>query len=70
LAASLWLLGAWAATAEALPAQLTRTEAPADRFTALAAAVRHLLADPVLPSDSRRSTAGPRTAGRLHDVPA
>ncbi|KOV57194.1 PaaX family transcriptional regulator C-terminal domain-containing protein [Streptomyces sp. MMG1121] len=49
LVARLWPLDAWAATARAL---LTRTAAgrtPADRLTAYAAAVRHLLADPVLP---------------------
>lgn len=51
LAASLWPLDAWAATTEALLAHITRTKRPADRFTALAAAVRHLLADPVLPPD-------------------
>ncbi|MGW0843819.1 PaaX family transcriptional regulator C-terminal domain-containing protein [Streptomyces sp. NPDC002787] len=49
LAASLWPLDAWAATAEALLAHIDRTRQPAERFTALAAAVRHLLADPVLP---------------------
>ncbi|MEU2929109.1 PaaX family transcriptional regulator C-terminal domain-containing protein [Streptomyces sp. NPDC007251] len=49
LAARLWPLDAWAATARTL---LDRTEAartPADRLTAYAAAVRHLLTDPVLP---------------------
>ncbi|ULR48644.1 PaaX family transcriptional regulator C-terminal domain-containing protein [Streptomyces deccanensis] len=51
LAASLWPLDAWAATAEALLGHIERTREPADRFTALAAAVRHLLADPVLPDD-------------------
>lgn len=51
LAASLWPLETWAATAEALLAHIERTRRPADRFTALAAAVRHLLADPVLPPE-------------------
>ncbi|WP_371582672.1 PaaX family transcriptional regulator C-terminal domain-containing protein [Streptomyces sp. NBC_01314] len=51
LSASLWPLEAWAATAEALLAHIERNRLPADRFTALAAAVRHLLADPVLPSE-------------------
>lgn len=51
LAASLWPLDAWAGTAEALLGHIERTRAPADRFTALAAAVRHLLADPVLPPE-------------------
>jgi phenylacetic acid degradation operon negative regulatory protein len=51
LAASLWPLDAWAATAVALLVHIERTRQPADRFTALAAAVRHLLADPVLPSE-------------------
>ncbi|UUU19980.1 PaaX family transcriptional regulator C-terminal domain-containing protein [Streptomyces sp. DSM 40750] len=51
LAATLWPLSAWAATAEALLAHIARTTQPADRFTALAAAVRHLLADPVLPAE-------------------
>ncbi|MEU6403370.1 PaaX family transcriptional regulator C-terminal domain-containing protein [Streptomyces sp. NPDC046985] len=51
LAAGLWPLGAWAATARALLAHVERAKAPADRFTALAAVVRHLLADPVLPAE-------------------
>ncbi|MER6155386.1 PaaX family transcriptional regulator C-terminal domain-containing protein [Streptomyces sp. NPDC001868] len=51
LAARLWPLDAWAATSEALLAHIERTREPADRFTALAAAVRHLLADPVLPPE-------------------
>lgn len=50
LAASLWPLEEWAATARALLAHLARAERPADRFTVLAAVVRHLLADPVLPA--------------------
>ncbi|MFD2684328.1 PaaX family transcriptional regulator C-terminal domain-containing protein [Streptomyces phyllanthi] len=51
LASSLWPLDTWAAKAEALLAHIARTRQPADRFTALAAAVRHLLADPVLPPE-------------------
>ncbi|MGW2047244.1 PaaX family transcriptional regulator C-terminal domain-containing protein [Streptomyces sp. NPDC001858] len=50
LAASLWPLDAWAETARALLAHVDRTERPADRMTALAAVVRHLRADPVLPT--------------------
>ncbi|MHB9864355.1 PaaX family transcriptional regulator C-terminal domain-containing protein [Streptomyces sp. YIM S03343] len=49
LAAVLWPLDAWAATARALLARIADAAGPADRFTVLAAAVRHLLADPVLP---------------------
>lgn len=49
LAADLWPLDAWAATARALLAHAARAERPADRLTAFAAVVRHLLADPVLP---------------------
>ncbi|MFI6932573.1 PaaX family transcriptional regulator C-terminal domain-containing protein [Streptomyces sp. NPDC050287] len=49
LAASLWPLDIWAATARALLAHVARTDRPADRLTAFAAVVRHLLADPVLP---------------------
>ncbi|MDF3299356.1 PaaX family transcriptional regulator C-terminal domain-containing protein [Streptomyces tropicalis] len=51
LAARLWPLDAWAGTARALLAHVARTDRPADRFTALAAVVRHLLADPVLPPE-------------------
>lgn len=51
LAGHLWPVGAWAATARALLAHVAGTERPADRFTALAAVVRHLLADPVLPAE-------------------
>lgn len=50
LAASLWPLGVWAETARELLALVARADRPADRFTALAAVVRHLLADPVLPA--------------------
>ncbi|MFD8393930.1 PaaX family transcriptional regulator C-terminal domain-containing protein [Streptomyces sp. NPDC059680] len=49
LAARLWPLDAWAATARALLARTAAARAPADRLTAYAAAVRHLLTDPVLP---------------------
>jgi phenylacetic acid degradation operon negative regulatory protein len=51
LAASLWPLDAWSATARALLTHAARADLPADRFTAFAAAVRHLLADPVLPPE-------------------
>ncbi|OUC96372.1 PaaX family transcriptional regulator C-terminal domain-containing protein [Streptomyces swartbergensis] len=50
LAGSLWPLDAWSATARALLAHIARTPRPAGRLTAFAAVVRHLLADPVLPS--------------------
>ncbi|WP_086562636.1 PaaX family transcriptional regulator C-terminal domain-containing protein [Streptomyces africanus] len=49
LARSLWPLDAWSATARALLAHITEAPRPADRLTAFAAVVRHLLADPVLP---------------------
>ncbi|MFH9550416.1 PaaX family transcriptional regulator C-terminal domain-containing protein [Streptomyces sp. NPDC051445] len=49
LAAVLWPLDAWARTARDLLAHVERSARPPDRFTALAAVVRHLLADPVLP---------------------
>ncbi|MFF5498488.1 PaaX family transcriptional regulator C-terminal domain-containing protein [Streptomyces aquilus] len=51
LAAALWPLDAWAARGRALLAHTARVEGPADRFTAFAAVVRHLLADPVLPAE-------------------
>jgi phenylacetic acid degradation operon negative regulatory protein len=51
LAMSLWPLASWSATARALLAYAARADRPADRFTAFAAAVRHLLADPVLPPE-------------------
>ncbi|MFJ4623683.1 PaaX family transcriptional regulator C-terminal domain-containing protein [Streptomyces sp. NPDC088812] len=51
LAATLWPLDEWAGTARGLLAHIARAERPADRFTAHAAAVRHLLADPVLPPE-------------------
>lgn len=49
LAAALWPLGDWSATARALLAHVAEAGDPADRLTAYAAVVRHLLADPVLP---------------------
>lgn len=52
LAASLWPLDAWSATARALLDHVGRADGagrPADRLAAFAAVVRHLLADPVLP---------------------
>jgi phenylacetic acid degradation operon negative regulatory protein len=49
LAAALWPLDAWAGAARALLSRLDEADRPADRFTAFAAVVRHLLADPVLP---------------------
>jgi phenylacetic acid degradation operon negative regulatory protein len=51
LAARLWPLADWSATAGALLARVDRAGSPADRLTAFAAVVRHLLADPVLPSE-------------------
>ncbi|MES5824099.1 PaaX family transcriptional regulator C-terminal domain-containing protein [Streptomyces sp. RG80] len=50
LAAALWPLDAWAATGRALLAHASRADHPAQLFTAFAAVVRHLLADPVLPA--------------------
>ncbi|MFC9133322.1 PaaX family transcriptional regulator C-terminal domain-containing protein [Streptomyces sp. NPDC057099] len=49
LAASLWPLDTWPATARALLAHIADAHRPADRLAAFAAVVRHLLADPVLP---------------------
>ncbi|MGW6903172.1 PaaX family transcriptional regulator C-terminal domain-containing protein [Streptomyces sp. NPDC054940] len=51
LAASLWPLDAWSGTGHALLTQVARARHPSDRFTAFAAVVRHLLADPVLPPE-------------------
>ncbi|GAA2476625.1 PaaX family transcriptional regulator C-terminal domain-containing protein [Streptomyces longisporus] len=51
LAAQLWPLDTWAATARSLLAHVAEAHRPADRFTAFAAVVRHLLADPVLPPE-------------------
>src|SRR5206468_3064761 len=50
LVARLWPLEAWAATARTLLAHAADAHHPAGRLTAFAAAVRHLLTDPVLPS--------------------
>ncbi|MGY6018962.1 PaaX family transcriptional regulator C-terminal domain-containing protein [Streptomyces spinosirectus] len=49
LADQLWPLDTWAAKARALHAHVATAHSPGDRFTAFAAVVRHLLADPVLP---------------------
>lgn len=49
LVARLWPLEAWAVTARSLLVRAAGAQAPADRLTAYAAAVRHLLTDPVLP---------------------
>lgn len=49
LAANLWPLDAWSGTARALLGHIDRATRPAERLTAFAAVVRHLLADPVLP---------------------
>ncbi|MFF9045772.1 PaaX family transcriptional regulator C-terminal domain-containing protein [Streptomyces parvulus] len=51
LAARLWPLDAWSRTARDLLARVARARRPADRLTAFAAVVRHLLADPVLPAE-------------------
>ena len=51
LVARLWPLDAWAATARSLLAQAADAHHPADRLTAFAAVVRHLLTDPVLPPE-------------------
>ena len=51
LAAQLWPLDTWAATARSLLARVAEAHRPADRFAAFAAVVRHLLADPVLPPE-------------------
>ncbi|MFF4800659.1 PaaX family transcriptional regulator C-terminal domain-containing protein [Streptomyces sp. NPDC001351] len=51
LAARLWPLDAWAETARSLLTHVAGAHRQADRFTAFAAVVRHLLADPVLPPE-------------------
>ncbi|MER7186796.1 PaaX family transcriptional regulator C-terminal domain-containing protein, partial [Streptomyces hyaluromycini] len=51
LAAGLWPLTAWSTTARALLTRASGSRLPADRFTVFAAAVRHLLTDPVLPPE-------------------
>jgi phenylacetic acid degradation operon negative regulatory protein len=50
LAARLWPLDTWAATARSLLAHAGAPLGPAGRLAAYAAVVRHLLADPVLPA--------------------
>ncbi|MEU3030261.1 PaaX family transcriptional regulator C-terminal domain-containing protein [Streptomyces incarnatus] len=49
IVARLWPLTAWASTAHALLRSASDAPRPADRLTAFAAIVRHLLGDPVLP---------------------
>ncbi|MGP3923207.1 PaaX family transcriptional regulator C-terminal domain-containing protein [Streptomyces sp. 8N616] len=49
LAAELWDLDGWARRARALRAALEAASGPAEEFTAAAAILRHLLADPLLP---------------------
>lgn len=49
LAAQLWDLSGWAETAQRLLVEITTAADIPGRFTAAAAIVRHLLADPVLP---------------------
>ncbi|MFG2888787.1 PaaX family transcriptional regulator C-terminal domain-containing protein [Streptomyces sp. NPDC048248] len=49
LAGRLWDLTGWADEARALMAALDRADTLADRFTVAAAALRHLLSDPLLP---------------------
>ncbi|HEY3734732.1 MAG TPA: PaaX family transcriptional regulator C-terminal domain-containing protein [Streptosporangiaceae bacterium] len=51
LARQLWDIEAWAASAVTLLGYLAGASHPGDRFTAAAAAVRHLLTDPVLPAE-------------------
>ncbi|MEU5543198.1 PaaX family transcriptional regulator C-terminal domain-containing protein [Streptomyces sioyaensis] len=50
LAGRLWDLPGWARRSRDLSAALARAATPADRFTVAAAALRHLLADPLLPA--------------------
>ncbi|WP_242882414.1 PaaX family transcriptional regulator C-terminal domain-containing protein [Actinomadura litoris] len=51
LAASLWDLGGWAASARALLDALHRAATTPEKFTLAAAALRHLLRDPILPPE-------------------
>ncbi|MEU9987599.1 PaaX family transcriptional regulator C-terminal domain-containing protein [Streptomyces sp. NPDC048045] len=51
LVARLWPLEAWADTARSLLDRAAHARGPADRLTAFAAVVRHLLTDPVLPPE-------------------
>lgn len=53
LARRLWDLDEWAETGHGGLDYLQATTAPADRLIAAAAAVRHLLGDPVLPAELR-----------------
>ncbi|MFD4789098.1 PaaX family transcriptional regulator C-terminal domain-containing protein [Streptomyces sp. NPDC058459] len=50
LVARLWPLDTWAADARGLLGRATSAGRPAERLTAFAAVVRHLLTDPVLPA--------------------
>lgn len=50
LAATLWDLESWAATARSLRTALTEATTIAERFTLAAAVLRHLLHDPLLPA--------------------
>ncbi|MER7838650.1 PaaX family transcriptional regulator C-terminal domain-containing protein [Streptomyces sp. NPDC096040] len=51
LASGLWPLTTWATTARTLLTHAAESHRPPDRFTVFAAAVRHLLRDPVLPPE-------------------
>ncbi|GGO87033.1 hypothetical protein GCM10011584_10680 [Nocardioides phosphati] len=51
LAARLWDLEGWATHGRLLLDALPRTSTPADRFTVVAAMVRHLQSDPLLPAE-------------------
>lgn len=51
LAAELWDLSGWAAYGHRLLEALPQTSSPADRFTLVAAMVRHLQSDPLLPAE-------------------
>ncbi|MEU7427450.1 PaaX family transcriptional regulator C-terminal domain-containing protein [Streptomyces sp. NPDC040750] len=50
LVGRLWPLDPWAATARALLTRAAQARRPAERLTAYAASVRHLVTDPVLPA--------------------
>ena len=50
LVESLWDLGTWADEARTIHEVLTDPADPARQFAAAAAAVRHLLTDPILPA--------------------
>ncbi|HSX66435.1 PaaX family transcriptional regulator C-terminal domain-containing protein [Nocardioides sp.] len=51
LAAELWDLDGWAVHGRQLLDALPRTSVPAERFTLVAAMVRHLQSDPLLPAE-------------------